>query len=91
MSKVHNMTDKTRKTVYVTRRKNATKILVPAGFVSKKKREQSCRLNVYPCRDVVLMKQVGCAALIHQWLKAQLTEQFASDIIVVVNSPLLFE
>ena len=37
------------------------------------------------------MKQVGCAALIHQWLKAQLTEQFASDIVVVVNTPLLFE
>ena len=73
------------------KKKNATKILVLAGFVSKEKREQSCRLNVYPCRDVVLMEQVGCAALIHQWLKAQLTEQFASDIVVFVNTPLLFE
>ena len=37
------------------------------------------------------IKQVGCAALIHQWLKAQLTKQFASDIMSVVNIQLLFE
>ena len=51
--------------------KNATNTLVLGGFVSKEMREPRCRLLVNPCRDVARIKQVGCAALIHQWLKAQ--------------------